>query len=162
MWIDYPSYNPVIGYWRSIWHSLFPHCARYLRDSNRNWIYVCKGKYVKPDCWTRGPGFHSQVVQSVIGFFHQEFVSSSHNDCGRLFTHVVFVVGFVCFDAPWDYAVEPLMPDKSTVSIQTKRDTGVYAVRGRPRFASGPRLLIRRACASKQATAKLRKSTPAL
>ena len=51
------------------------------------------------------------------------------------------------------YAVEPLMPDRSKVRFQTKRDTGVCAVRGRSRFASGTCLLIRRACASEPETA---------
>ena len=45
------------------------------------------------------------------------------------------------------------MPDRPKVRFQTKRDTGVYAVRGRSRFASGTRLLIRRDCASEPATA---------
>ena len=38
--------------------------------------------------------------------------------------HVVVVVGFVCFDDPWGYAVELLMPDRPIVRIQTKRDEG--------------------------------------
>ena len=66
--------------------------------------------------------------------------------------HVVFVVGRVCFDDPWGYAVEPLVPDRSKMRLQTKRDTGVYAVCGRPSFASGTRLLISRACTSEPET----------
>ena len=31
----------------------------------------------------------------------------------RLGPHVVVVVGAVCFDDPWEYAIEPLMPDRS-------------------------------------------------
>ena len=61
---------------------------------------------------------------------------------------VVIVVGLMCFDDPWGYAVEPLMPDRFQVRFQTKRDTGVYTVRGRSMFAFGTRLLIRYACAS--------------
>ena len=68
-------------------------------------------------------------------------------------THVVVVVGLVCTSDPWVYAVEPLMSDRSNVRHQTKRDTGVYAARGRSRFASRTRLLIRRACASEPETA---------
>ena len=66
---------------------------------------------------------------------------------------VVVVVGFMCFDDPWDYAVEPLMPDRSKVRFQTKRDTGVYAMRRESWFASGTRLLTRRPCASEPETA---------
>ena len=43
----------------------------------------------------------------------------------QLCAHVVVVVGLVCFNDPWGYTVEPLMPDRSRVSFQTKRDTGV-------------------------------------
>ena len=70
----------------------------------------------------------------------------------RMYPHVVVVVGLVCSDDPWGYAVEPLIPDKSKVKFHTKRDKGLYAVRGRSRFASGTRLLIRRACANKLGT----------
>ena len=73
--------------------------------------------------------------------------------------HFLVVVGFVCFDIAWSYAVEPLMPVRSKVIFQTKRDTGVYAARGRWRFASGMRLFIRRACASEPETALLWKRT---
>ena len=66
------------------------------------------------------------------------------NEDKVLSTHVVVVVGLVCFDDPWGYAVEPLMLDRSKLKFQTKRDTGVYAVRGQSRFASGTRLLIGR------------------
>ena len=53
----------------------------------------------------------------------------------------------------WGYAVEPLMPDRPKLRLQTKWNTGVYAVRGaRSRFASGTRLLIRRACDSEPKT----------
>ena len=45
------------------------------------------------------------------------------NPC-RLCPHVAVVVGLVCFDDPWGYAVEPLMPDRSKVRFQFKRDTG--------------------------------------
>ena len=48
------------------------------------------------------------------------------NPC-RLFPHVV-VIGLERFS--WGYAVEPLMPDRSKVRRQTKRDTGAYAMRG--------------------------------
>ena len=71
------------------------------------------------------------------------------NKLPELCTHVVVVVGLVCFDDLWGYAVEPLMRDRPKVRSQTKRDTGVYASRcGRLWFASGTSLLIRRACAS--------------
>ena len=66
--------------------------------------------------------------------------------------HVVVVVGLECFNDLWGYAVEPLMSDRSKVRFHTKRDTGVYAVRGWSRFASGTRLFIRRDCVSKHAT----------
>ena len=67
--------------------------------------------------------------------------------------HVVVVVGLVCFNDPWGYAVEPLMADRSKVRCQTKRDTGVYALHERLGFAFGTRLLIRRVCASEPETA---------
>ena len=38
--------------------------------------------------------------------------------------------------------VEPFMPDRPKVRFQTKRNTGVYAARGRLRFPSGTRLLL--------------------
>ena len=41
----------------------------------------------------------------------------------RLCLHVVVVVGLVCFYDPWGYAVEPLMPDRSKLRRQTKRNT---------------------------------------
>ena len=47
----------------------------------------------------------------------------------RLCPHVVVVVRLVCVNDPWGYVVEPLMPDRSKVRCQTKRDTGVYAAR---------------------------------
>ena len=69
------------------------------------------------------------------------------------------MVGRKCVNNRWGYAgrtknksVEPLMPDRAKVS--SKRDTVVYAVRGRSRFASGTRLLIRRGCASEPVTAE--------
>ena len=71
----------------------------------------------------------------------------------RLCLLVVVVVGLVCFDDLWGYVDEPLMPDRSKVRFQTKRDTGVYAVRGWSRLASGTRLFIRRDCASEPVTA---------
>ena len=71
----------------------------------------------------------------------------------RMCPHDVVVVGLVYVNGPWGYAVEPLMPDSSKVRRQTKRDTGVYAARGRLRFASGTRLFTRRACASEPETA---------
>ena len=49
--------------------------------------------------------------------------------------------------------VEPLMLDRPKVRDQTKRDTGVYAVRGMLRFTSGTRLLIKLDCASELETA---------
>ena len=66
---------------------------------------------------------------------------------------LVNAVGLVCVNDLWGYAVEPLTPDRSKVSRQTKQDTGVYASRGRWRFASGTRLFIRRPCAGKPVTA---------
>ena len=45
--------------------------------------------------------------------------------------HVVVVVGLVCVSDLRGYAVERLMPDRLIVRLQTKRDTRVYAVRGR-------------------------------
>ena len=33
----------------------------------------------------------------------------------RLCPHVVVVVGLLCFDDPWGYVVEPLMPDRPMV-----------------------------------------------
>ena len=74
--------------------------------------------------------------------------------------NVVVVVGLVCFDDLWGYAVEPLMPDRPKVRFQTKRDTGVYAVRGWSRYASGTRLLIRSACASEPAWQRRDSVTP--
>ena len=62
----------------------------------------------------------------------------------RLCPHVVVVVGLVCANDPWGYAVEPLMPVRSKVRRQTKWDTGVYAARGRWRSASRTRLFNRR------------------
>ena len=50
---------------------------------------------------------------------------------GRLCAHVVIVVGLVWVNDPLGYAVEPLMPDRSKVRFQIKRDTGVYAERRR-------------------------------
>ena len=32
----------------------------------------------KHDLWARDPGFDSRVEQSVIGFFHEDFLNSSH------------------------------------------------------------------------------------
>ena len=72
------------------------------------------------------------------------------NPC-RLCPHVV-VVGPERFNDLWSYAVEPLMPDRPKVRFQTKNATGVYAVRGRWKFTSGTRLLIRRDCASELVT----------
>ena len=45
--------------------------------------------------------------------------------------HVVVVEELERFSDPWGYVVEPLMPARPKVRDQTKRDTGVYAVRGR-------------------------------
>ena len=53
--------------------------------------------------------------------------------------------------------VETLMPDRPKVRFQTKKDTGVYAVRRRSRFASGTRLFIKRGFASEPETVLLRK-----
>ena len=39
----------------------------------------------------------------------------------RLCQHVVLVVRLVCFDDPWGYPVESLMPGRSKVRRQTKR-----------------------------------------
>ena len=39
------------------------------------------------------------------------------------------MVGLERFNDLWDYAIKPLMPDRSKVRYQTKRDTGLYAVR---------------------------------
>ena len=51
------------------------------------------------------------------------------NPC-RLCSHVVVVIGLVCVNDPWGYAVELLMSDRSKVRRQTKWDTGVYDARG--------------------------------
>ena len=56
--------------------------------------------------------------------------------------HVVVVAGFVCVNDPCGYAVEPLMPDRSKVRRQTKRDTEVYPC------AIGRSSLPRRVCSS--------------
>ena len=53
---------------------------------------------------------------------------------------VVVVVRLECVNDPWGYAVDKLMPDRSKLRRQTKRDTGVY-------------LFIRRVCASESETA---------
>ena len=68
-------------------------------------------------------------------------------------SHVVIVVGLVCFVDPWGYAVEAHVPERSKVRFQTKWDTGVYTMRGRSGFAFGTCLLIRRGCASIPVTA---------
>ena len=48
----------------------------------------------------------------------------------QLCPHVVVVVGLVCFDDPWGYAVEPLMPDRSYVRFWTERETeGLHRAR---------------------------------
>ena len=65
--------------------------------------------------------------------------------------HVVVVVGLECFSDLLGYAVEPLVSDCEI--LKAKRHTGVYAGRVWSRFASGTRLLIRRACVSEPATA---------
>ena len=39
-------------------------------------------------------------------------------------------VGLVCVNDPWSYVVGPLMPDRSNVTRQTKRDTEICATRG--------------------------------
>ena len=52
----------------------------------------------------------------------------------------------LCINDPWDYAVEPLMPDRSKVRRQAKREKGVYAARGRWRSASRTRLLTSCLC----------------
>ena len=49
---------------------------------------------------------------------------------------LVVVVGLECFSDLWGYTVKPLMPDRSKVTFQTNKDTGVYAVCGYSRFAS--------------------------
>ena len=67
--------------------------------------------------------------------------------------HVIIVVGLERFSDFRGSAVEPLMPDRPKVKFQTKRDTAVYAVRRRSRFATKTRLLTRRDCASDPATA---------
>ena len=71
----------------------------------------------------------------------------------RLCPHVAVVLGLVCVNDPWGYAVETLMPDRSKMRRQTKRDTGVYAASGPWRFTSRTPLFIRRACASEPANA---------
>ena len=60
----------------------------------------------------------------------------------RLCPHVVVVVGLVCFEDPWSYAVEPLIPDRPKVRFQNKRDTEVNAVCGQMGFATGTCLLM--------------------
>ena len=67
--------------------------------------------------------------------------------------HVVVVVGLVCLNDLWGYTLEPLMPGRSKVRFQTKRDTGVYAVRGWLRFTSRTCLLLRHDCASEPVSA---------
>ena len=49
-------------------------------------------------------------------------MADRQRDSCLLCPHVV-VAGLVCFDDPWGYAIEPLMPDK--VRLRTKRDTAV-------------------------------------
>ena len=71
----------------------------------------------------------------------------------RLCRHIVVVVGLVCVNDPIRYAVELLMPDRSKVRHQTKRDKGVFAAHRRSRFASETRMLIECACASEPETA---------
>ena len=66
---------------------------------------------------------------------------------------IAVMVGLECFNDLWGYAVDPLMPVRSKVRFQTKRDTGVYTVREWSKFASRMRLLIRRDCASETQTA---------
>ena len=42
----------------------------------------------------------------------------------RLCPRVVVVVGLLCFDDPYGYAVEPIVPYRSKVIFQTKRPRG--------------------------------------
>ena len=63
----------------------------------------------------------------------------------RLYPVVVVVVGLVCVNDPWGNAVEPLMPDRSKMRSQTKRDTGVYAARGRRNSGRGPPTSLKKA-----------------
>ena len=87
-------------------------------------------------------------------------VPANHLSC-RLCLPVVVVVELVYSDDPCCYTVAPPMPDRSKVRFNSDQaghgHTGVYAVCGPSRFASGTRLLIRRAGVS-----GLRKSTPPL
>ena len=46
----------------------------------------------------------------------------------------VVMVGLESFNDLWGYAVEPLMPIRSKVKFQTKRNTGICAVRVEVRF----------------------------
>ena len=70
----------------------------------------------------------------------------------RLCPHVVVVVRLEHFNDLRGYAVESVMPDRSKVRFQTKRDSGVYAMGG-SRFISGTRLLIKSDCACEPVTA---------
>ena len=56
--------------------------------------------------------------------------------------HVVVVVGLVCINDPWSYAVEPLMPDRSKVRNQTS------GTRGFTPCAGGRGSLLGRVCSS--------------
>ena len=71
----------------------------------------------------------------------------------RLCPHVIVVEGLVCVSDPWGYSVEPLMPDRTKVRRQTKRDKEVYTARRLWRFASRTRLYVRHTGASELATA---------
>ena len=50
------------------------------------------------------------------------------------------------FSDLWGHAVEPLMPDRSKVRDQIKRDTGAYTARSRSRFDSSTRLRLSSFC----------------
>ena len=52
-------------------------------------------------------------------------------------SHVVVVLGLVYVNDPWGYTLEPLMPDRSKVIYQTKRETAVHAVGGRSNSLPG-------------------------
>ena len=88
-------------------------------------------------------------MDGYLNLLNYDFRASGTNSSARV-TGTLTTVSPRCRRGR-GYAVEPHMPD-----------TGLSAVRGRSRFASGTRLLIRRACVSKPGTAYLRKRTPPL
>ena len=76
----------------------------------------------------------TRVVPSRIVSLGYRGESLSYPMCYpcQLCPQVVDVVELVCFNDLWGtYMVESLIPsDRSKLRFQTKKDTGVYAVRG--------------------------------